>query len=107
MSTNLGISKLDREKDRFFNLNITDGLQSNEFNGHSYGKLKSGELIFGGINGLNIFDPDEILNNMYIPRVEFDRFRVNGRTIDTLQDAKLNYNENTIGIKFFYRIIKI
>ncbi|MDU7711211.1 MAG: two-component regulator propeller domain-containing protein [Clostridium butyricum] len=109
MSTNLGISKLDREKDRFFNLNITDGLQSNEFNGHSYGKLKSGELIFGGINGLNIFNPDEILNNMYIPRVEFDRFRVNGRTIDTLQDAKLNYNENTIGIKFFlpdYKNIK-
>ncbi len=101
MSTNLGLSKMDKVNGIFCNLNITDGLQSNEFNGHSYGKLRSGELIFGGINGLNIFDPDEILSDSYIPKVEFDGFKLNGVKVDTLEDAKLKYNENTIDIRFF------
>lgn len=109
MSTNIGLSKFDVEKEGFYNLNVTDGLQSNEFNGRSYGKLKSGELIFGGINGLNIFNPDEILSSSYIPKVEFDGFKLNGVKVDTLENAKLKYNENTIDIKFFlpdYKNIK-
>ena len=101
LSTNLGISKYDVEKDSFFNLNVTDGLQSNEFNGRSYGKLRSGELIFGGINGLNIFNPDEILSSNYISKVEFDGFKINGIDINSIENAKLKYNENTIDIKFF------
>lgn len=109
MSTNLGLSKMDKLKGGFYNLNITDGLQSNEFNGNSYGKLRSGELIFGGINGVNIFDPNEILSNSYIPKVEFDGFKLNGVKVNTLEDAKLKYNENTIYIRFFipdYKNIK-
>lgn len=101
LSTNLGISKFDVENNRFLNLNVTDGLQSNEFNGRSYGKLKSGELIFGGINGLNIFKPDEIINNSYIPEIEFDGFEINGKEKNLIDDAELKYNENTINIKFF------
>lgn len=109
LSTNLGISKFDVENNCFLNLNVTDGLQSNEFNGRSYGKLRSGELIFGGINGLNIFNPDEILNSSYIPKVEFDGFEVNGKEIKSIEDAELKYNENTLDIKFFlpdYKNIK-
>ena len=102
MSTNRGLSKMDPEKETFQNLNVADGLQSNEFNGNSYRKLKSGELVFGGINGLNIFNPDEITQNSYIPKVKFDGFKINGKEVDTIENAKLKHNENTINIKFFF-----
>ena len=39
---------------------MTDGLQGNEFNGNATFKSNSGELFFGGINGLNAFYPEEI-----------------------------------------------
>ncbi len=41
-----------------------DGLQSNELKNSQPGyKSKTGELIFGGINGFNIFYPDSIKDN--------------------------------------------
>ena len=36
-----------------------DGLQSNSFKIWSSYKLRSGELVFGGINGFTIFAPPE------------------------------------------------
>ncbi len=59
-STNSGISKLDTNTMTFETFNIIDGFQGNEFNGRAYYKNKSGELFFGGINGLNIFRPNDI-----------------------------------------------
>ena len=40
----------------FKNFTITDGLQSNEFNGRACFKSKDGICIFGGINGFNVFN---------------------------------------------------
>ncbi|MBM6839423.1 histidine kinase, partial [Clostridium saudiense] len=57
LSTNNGISRFDIINEKFINFNITDGLQSNEFNGGAYLKTKSGEFLFGGINGMNSFYP--------------------------------------------------
>ena len=56
MSTNAGISKLSTEDATFKNFAITDGLQSNEFNGRACFKSKDGNMYFGGINGFNVFN---------------------------------------------------
>lgn len=66
-STNKGISKLNPETGKIENLSVTDGLQSNEFNGNASFKSESGELFFGGINGLNTFYPQDInkMNSRY------------------------------------------
>ena len=44
MSTNGGISKLSTEKNVFENFTITDGLQSNEFNGRACFKSEDGYM---------------------------------------------------------------
>ena len=109
VSTNRGISRLDPINDTFYNLNIIDGLQSNEFNGTAYRKLKNGELVFGGINGLNIFNPTEIINKTSIFKVEFDEIMINGKKVSFAESYELKHNENTINIKFFisdYKNIK-
>ncbi len=40
--------------------NLTDGLQDMEFNGGGAAVLDGGKLAFGGVSGMNIFDPSRI-----------------------------------------------
>jgi ligand-binding sensor domain-containing protein/methyl-accepting chemotaxis protein len=75
LSTNKGLAKFyitrngDEETIVVRNYTEYDGLQSDEFGRHSYFKAKNGELLFGGINGFNIFDPEKIKDNTDIPKV--------------------------------------
>ena len=101
MSTNGGISKLSTENNQFENFTVSDGLQSNEFNGRSCLKDKDGYMYFGGINGFNIFYPDNIKSSEFIPKVIIDKIKVNGVNNKELYDKKLTYNENNIVINFF------
>ena len=101
VSTNMGISKINRSNGKVINLDITDGLQSNEFNGKAYFKNKKDEFIFGGINGFNIFNPEDIKETQYTYGITFDEFKVNGVNIDSLDSKKLKYDENNIFIEAF------
>ncbi|WP_455538952.1 ligand-binding sensor domain-containing protein [Terrisporobacter sp.] len=101
ISTNNGISKYDIKNNKFVNLTSTDGLQSNEFNGNSAYKCKNGDFLFGGIKGLNIFNPQNILERNYKTEVKFDNFEVSGRNYNNINGEKFNYDENFIRIKYF------
>ncbi|WP_449436569.1 triple tyrosine motif-containing protein [Pedobacter steynii] len=61
MSTYNGISKFNIAQKEFTNFYQSDGLQSNQFQINSSLKLKSGEMVFGGIKGFNIFRPASII----------------------------------------------
>lgn len=64
-----GISKFDPVNETFTNYDRIDGLQGNEFSRYSVHKTRNGELLFGGMNGFNIFHPDDIINNPNTPEV--------------------------------------
>ncbi len=76
VSTNRGIAKIDPEALRILKFDIHDGLQSYEYNVGASFKSKSGELFFGGINGLNAFFPDSIKINDIPPAMEFSSFKL-------------------------------
>ena len=101
MSTNGGISKLSLEDGTFMNFTISDGLQSNEFNGRSSFKSKDGKLFFGGINGFNVFDPDSVELSLFKPQVIFDRFEVNGVAKKDISSKKWKSTDNNIKVSFF------
>ena len=61
ISTNNGISKMDLQKRSFINYYADDGLQGNEFSKNAAFVDKDGQIIFGGINGITYFHPDEIV----------------------------------------------
>lgn len=67
LSTNNGISKFNTKTNSFRNYKMCDGIQGKEFNQRSFYKGSSGRYYFGGINGFNIFYPDSIVDNSYIP----------------------------------------
>ncbi|WP_455539686.1 ligand-binding sensor domain-containing protein [Terrisporobacter sp.] len=101
MSTNNGISKLNLKTNKFTTITSTDGLQSNEFDTKAYCKLKSGEFAFGGIKGLNIFNPSDISISSKSPKVTFDIFEVEGKEYNNIDGMSFEYSDKFVRIKFF------
>jgi diguanylate cyclase (GGDEF)-like protein/PAS domain S-box-containing protein len=58
LSTNRGLARFDRATAVFRSYTLKDGLQSMEFNAGAALRRANGELVFGGIHGFNIFDPE-------------------------------------------------
>ncbi|MBS1668666.1 MAG: helix-turn-helix domain-containing protein [Bacteroidetes bacterium] len=101
---------------QFENYDETDGLQGREFNEKAAFKTKEGELIFGGANGFNIFQPENIKNDYQKPLIALTGFqlfnidmgigqKLNGHvvlpeSITTSKKITLRYNENVFSIEF-------
>jgi len=75
LSTNNGLSKFNPVNETFKNYYYEDGLQGNEFNQNAFAKdYKTGRLLFGGLNGFNVFDPSSIKENPYMPPLAFTNY---------------------------------
>ncbi|GHN02492.1 hypothetical protein WSM22_39810 [Cytophagales bacterium WSM2-2] len=112
LSTNKGLAVFDKLKRTVIrNFEKADGLQSNEFNTRAFHKSPAGKLYFGGINGLNFFEPDQVLSiNSEVPKTVLAGFflnnvrvteRTDGTAIDTynLQELNLAWNERNFGFE--------
>ena len=110
MSTNAGLSQFDPTKKQFISFAINEGLQDEEFNRLAYLKTKSGKMVFGGINGINIFNPNEIHVDTFASKPRILRIAVNNpldatanmsRPFPSPEKIKLAYNQNFITFHFF------
>ena len=100
-STDNGIFSLNYETQKFRKYDILDGVQSREFSGGSYFRSSSGELFFGGINGLNYFYPDSIKSNSYSPPVVITSIKILNENIKgNPSELLLNYKSNFITFEF-------
>ncbi len=112
LSTNKGLSKFDPVKEKFKNFDVKDGLQSNEFNLGASFKNKNGEMFFGGINGFNVFYPDKIKDNSFIPPIVITDFKLFNESvligpdsplkkhITETKEIVLSYQENIFSFEF-------
>jgi signal transduction histidine kinase/ligand-binding sensor domain-containing protein/DNA-binding response OmpR family regulator len=98
------------------NFDEMDGLQGREFNVNSALRTKKGEMVFGGGDGFNIFDPATIQPNTNKPQLIFTDFQVfnesisaneaiNGhvilsKAISVTRNIVLNHGENIFSIEF-------
>ena len=95
LSTTNGLSKFNPQTETFRNYDVEDGLQSNEFEELSaYCKSKTGELIFGGVNGFNIFYPDSIKDNTHIPPVYITDFHLFNKPVPIGYDSLSRTNNS-------------
>ena len=65
----------------FKNYNESDGLQGRQFNENVRLKTSAGEIIFGGINGFNVFHPDKINVNTIKPRIILSDFQIFNKSV--------------------------
>src|ERR1051325_753060 len=106
MSTNFGISRFNPETKVFRNFDEGDGLQSNEFNSSAYARGRDGEFYFGGINGLTVFQPISITDNLYVPQVTLtaltqdDQPIVVASSVETTKDVSLQWPQVSLEFEF-------
>lgn len=82
LSTDMGLSRFDPEIGKASrNFAVEDGLQSNEFNTRAFFKNKKGEMFFGGIEGFNVFSPEEIKDNYFKPPLVITDFLIKNETV--------------------------
>ncbi|WP_207429166.1 hybrid sensor histidine kinase/response regulator transcription factor [Pedobacter sp. SYSU D00535] len=100
----------------FKNYDEMDGLQGREFNENAALKMRTGELVFGGPGGFNIFNPKQIKTNKLAPAVVltdfqlFNRSVIPGEKIDNTvvleksisatSKLVLNYDQDIFSIEF-------
>ena len=106
LSTNFGLSRFNPETETFRNYTASDGLQSNEFNMNAYAIDKNGVLYFGGINGLNTFNPIDIEDNTYTPQVVLTSFLQDGQPApdqpqtELMKEVRLTWPQNDFSFEF-------
>lgn len=81
ISTNKGLSKFNPRTKLFRNYTIDDGLQGNQFKPHSSYRAPDGIMYFGGADGFNIFHPDSLKDNTFIPPVYFTALQVFNKVV--------------------------
>jgi streptogramin lyase len=112
LRTSEGISKFDPVNRIFKNYNASDGLPVMELNGNISLKNNDGKMFFGFSNGLIYFDPAEIKDNPFKPKVVFTKLSIMDEEIKVGEDSQLNkplnemdevalsYRDKIIGIEF-------
>jgi ligand-binding sensor domain-containing protein/putative methionine-R-sulfoxide reductase with GAF domain len=94
LSTNNGLSKFNPKTQQFRNYDVSEGLQGNEFYWGAAHRNKDGSLMFGGVNGLTIFNPSEIKDNASPPPIVISDFQLFNKSVVIGQSSKLKENIN-------------
>lgn len=112
LSTNKGLVKFNPETLTFRNFDKNDGTQGSEFNTGSYHKGASGTIYFGGTNGLTLFHPNHITDNLFIPKITFTDIKLFNQSVKPSASSILSkpifqtdiivlgYNQNDISFEF-------
>jgi len=82
LSTFNGLCKFNTITKTCRNFSKSDGLQSNQFSFNAALALTSGEFLFGGSNGFNLFYPDSIYERKEMPQLLLSEIRINNRPIE-------------------------
>lgn len=106
LSTYQGLCVFHPDTEVFKNFNLQDGLQSREFGYGAYHAGRSGQMYFGGVNGFNIFLPEDIQDNPYQPPVVLTAFQIFGEesslqpAITVNREITLSYYDNHFSFEF-------
>jgi signal transduction histidine kinase/CheY-like chemotaxis protein len=111
ISMNRGLNRFCDQTGIFNYYYKSDGIQDDEFNTYASFKSRTGELHFGGVNGLTIFDPKDFNVNIKPPNVRFSGLEINGKPINPrdktgILDQDITYME-TIELPFSQNNIRL
>jgi len=110
-STNKGLIKAipnnsDATKFIFERYLKEDGILSTQFNQWSALKLSNSKLVFGGLKGITLFNPDLVTTRPFNQPVIFSEFIVNGSPINSdssvsyKKNYELDYSQNSLGFEY-------
>ncbi|MBN1596684.1 MAG: response regulator [Bacteroidales bacterium] len=113
ISTNDGISKFNVKTKTFRNYALSDGLQGKGFIRLSSYETSNGEILFGGTDGFNVFDPDSLFENPIHPSVVINKFSIFNKPvvigakgspikkhINECDEIRLSYKQSVISFEY-------
>ncbi|MBV6443236.1 MAG: Sensor histidine kinase RcsC [Saprospiraceae bacterium] len=113
VSTNRGLSCITLPRSRaehpnprdfyFQNYRAADGLQDDEFNTGAYFRCPDGQLMFGGVNGLTAFYPNQLPKRNNDAPIHITDLKINNQPYNSAQSGdalKLHYDQNILTIEF-------
>lgn len=100
LGTNNGICRFTIANKTCTNFSLKDGIQNAEFNTNASARLRSGELVFGGVNGFNIIDPDNLNTFSDENEIVITQFKVGDKEMPVKENYMLNHDENNFSFEF-------
>ncbi|HEY6899544.1 MAG TPA: two-component regulator propeller domain-containing protein [Puia sp.] len=89
LSTNTGISSMDPATHKFRNFTSYNGVQNSNFVHASGIRLAGGEILFGGLEGINYFNPAGLTINHNVPKVLFTDLKISNKSVYAGNDAPI------------------
>jgi len=112
LSSNNGIHHVNLKNDSIQTFYNADGLQDNMFLARSAFKEKDGLLYFGGVKGLNYFNPKDLTKRIPNPNLFINTIEVLNQPVESIlpdqitsgisntKSLKLTYNQSSFSFKF-------
>lgn len=93
LSTNGGLSCFDPRQETFRNYTRRDGIANNQFNLYSYCRSRDGVFWFGGIGGITLFRPHDLVDNPFAPEAQI----VGVEVADAASDRRVRFERDSLG----------
>lgn len=106
LSSNKGLTKFNLKNQAVKNYENLSQVQSLEFNEGAFLKDSEGQFYFGGINGVNYFKPDQLIENNIPPKVIIQKVKIFEEEFpfrsNLAQNGVINlkYKQNFVGFEF-------
>jgi signal transduction histidine kinase/ligand-binding sensor domain-containing protein/DNA-binding response OmpR family regulator len=113
IASSKGLSRFDPKTKRISSYQTDEGLLVKEYLSEAYAKLSSGEIIFGGVYGIDLINPSLIKESTIIPPLYFTKLSVMNKEIIPgreqspiktdiafVDSIRLKHSENIISLEF-------
>lgn len=103
---NQGLSRINLKDSSVTNFGLADGLQDLEFNTASAINLDNGNIVFGGIAGLNIINPNKLPEKYKPLKPNITSIKIDNKILKYYNSGtsthkyKFKYSENLIAIEY-------
>lgn len=89
LSTNTGISSMNPSARKFRNFTTYNGVQNSNFFHGSGIRLSDGAILFGGLEGINYFNPAGLTINHNVPQVLLTDLKISNKSVIAGPDAPI------------------
>ena len=88
LTSDMGITRLNKKTLSSRSYDVTDGLLNNNFRQNAYHHGKTGIFYVGGLNGLTVFDPNNLSDNEIPPNTMLTKLYLNNKEVSASDDKK-------------------